>query len=127
MTREIFVFGSNLAGRHGRGSAREAVLKHGAKYGVGIGLQGNSYAIPTKDETLAVLPLSRIQDEVSKFICFAKARPEWVFNIVAIGCGLAGYSPCQIAPLFREAPRNCVIPKEFLPYLSSSPTGGNDR
>lgn len=109
----IFVFGSNLAGRHGAGSAREAVLNHGAIYGVGIGLQGKSYAIPTKAHDLSVLPLHDIASHVWNFIEFAKQHPELTFNVVAIGCGLAGYKPKQIAPLFKDAPLNCNLPKEF--------------
>ena len=109
----IFVFGSNLAGRHGAGSALEAVKKHGAIYGRGIGPQGNSYAIPTKDGRLKTLPLIQITGCVVDFLAYARARPEHTFQIVAIGCGLAGYKPEQIAPMFRDAPGNCVLPREF--------------
>lgn len=112
-TKRIFVFGSNLAGRHGAGSARAAVLGHGAKYGVGIGLQGSSYAIPTKDQSLKVLPLQQIAGFVSDFLKFARQAPEIEFDIVAIGCGLAGYKPEEIAPMFVDAPENCHLPKSF--------------
>lgn len=99
---EIFVFGSNLAGRHGRGAARHARLEHGTIYGQGTGLQGRSYAIPTKDAQLAVLPLSRIGCFVDRFIEFARAHPELRFRLTPIGTGLAGYAHDDIAPLFRR-------------------------
>jgi len=109
----IFVFGSNLAGRHGKGAALCARQKHGAIYGQGVGLQGNSYAIPTKDERLGVLPLSRIRVFVDDFIGFANSRPDLLFQVTAIGCGLAGYKPADIAPMFAGAPGNCLLPEEF--------------
>jgi len=112
-TSEIFVFGSNLAGRHGRGSAYEALRHHGARYGQGKGLAGNSYAIPTKDEMLNVLPLTTIAEHVAEFLQYANDHPERRFRIVAIGCGLAGYRPDQIGPMFRNAPPNCHLPEEF--------------
>lgn len=111
---EVFVFGSNLAGIHGRGSARAAMVNHGAVLGVGVGFKGRSYAIPTKDANLKTLPLDRIEHYVSEFILFARQYPEMRFNIVAIGCGLAGYKPAQIAPMFTNAPSNCVLPEEFM-------------
>lgn len=110
---EIFVFGSNLAGKHGKGSALEAVKKHGAQYGVGIGLSGNSYGIPTKDGNLKILPLIEIQKYIINFIEFARLTPQNTYNVVAIGCGLAGYKPEQIAPMFKNAPPNCNLPPEF--------------
>jgi hypothetical protein len=109
----IFVFGSNEAGRHGKGAALFARQNHGAKYGQGIGLQGNSYAIPTKDSRLAALPLPQIEAYVSQFKAFAAEHPELQFTVTAIGCGLAGYRPEQIAPMFRDAPPNCELPIEF--------------
>jgi hypothetical protein len=112
---EIFVFGSNLAGRHGAGSAKEARLRHGARYGEGVGRTGDAYAIPTKDEQLRILPLGVIERHVKTFIEYAKAQPALTFNVVAIGCGLAGYRPEQIAPMFAGAPGNCNLPNEFMP------------
>lgn len=85
----IFVFGSNLAGRHGKGSALYARQEHGAIYGQGVGLQGNAYAIPTKDEQLRILPLESIRPYVEEFVRFAIAHPDMTFNVTAIGCGLA--------------------------------------
>lgn len=113
----IFVFGSNLAGRHGKGAALFAKEHHGAIYGQGEGLQGQSYGIPTKDENIRTLPLPRIAEAVSKFKVFAAAHPEMTFQVTPIGCGLAGYKPEQIAPLFNGAPTNCEMPKEFKQVL----------
>lgn len=107
----IFVFGSNLAGRHGAGAALAARYKHGAIYGRGMGRQGDSYAIPTKDYDLKTLSLTRIQNFVEDFILYAEAHPELEFNVTRIGCGLAGYVDDQIAPLFIRAPKNCTLPK----------------
>jgi len=107
----IFVFGSNLAGLHGAGAAADAVKEHGAVYGQGIGLQGNSYAIPTKDEKIRSLPLVRIFDHVRDFVLFAEQHPELEFAVTRIGCGLAGYTDRQIAPMFVGAPGNCKLPE----------------
>ena len=109
----IFTFGSNLAGRHGKGAAFTALREHGAVYGVGVGRTGNAYAIPTKGRKLEVLPLDMIEDYVTDFIEYAKAHPELQFQLTAIGCGLAGYRPEQIAPMFKAAPLNVEQPPEF--------------
>lgn len=110
---EIFVFGSNTAGRHGKGAALYARQHHGAQYGVGVGRTGNAYVIPTKDERLVPLPLERIQGYVAQFLEFARANPDLLFQVTRIGCGLAGYSEWQIAPMFREAPENCHLPERW--------------
>jgi hypothetical protein len=110
---EIFVFGSNLAGRHGKGAALFAVQNHGAIYGQGYGLQGNSYGIPTKDRRLNTLPLDIIKAYVKIFLLFAEENSDMIFNVTAIGCGLAGYSPRDIAPMFKGCPHNVKLPKEF--------------
>jgi hypothetical protein len=110
MKKNIFVFGSNLAGRHGKGAALTAYRNHGAIYGQGTGLQGNSYAIPTKDEQLISLPLNKIQRHVEVFIRFAKLNPDMTFQVTRIGCGLAGYEDADIAPFFKNAPDNCILP-----------------
>lgn len=111
MNTRIFVFGSNLAGRHGKGAALHARQKYGAIYGQGEGLQGQSYAIPTKDERLRTLPLDRIRGHVRRFIYFAFANPGMEFEVTRIGCGLAGYKDEQIAPFFYAAPTNVVLPE----------------
>lgn len=109
----IFVFGSNLAGKHGKGAALFAKRHHGAIYGQGEGLQGQSYAIPTKDRCLRPLPLTTIEHHVTIFLLFAAAHPELTFQVTRIGCGLAGYTDRDIAPFFRGAPRNCLLPGEW--------------
>lgn len=106
-TKRIFVFGSNLAGRHGKGAALYARKNFGAVYGVGYGRTGDAYAIPTKDETLKTLPLSTIQAWCFAFIEYARAHPELKFVVTPVGCGLAGYSRTQIAPFFSAMPMNC--------------------
>lgn len=113
MGETVFVFGSNLAGRHGKGAALHAVKQHGAIYGQGVGLQGNSYAIPTKDRHIETLPLADIRFYVDEFLGFAYSRPDLTFHVTPIGCGLAGYKPEQIAPMFRQFTDNVVLPSEF--------------
>lgn len=109
----IFVFGSNLAGRHGKGAALHAKQHYGAVYGVGFGRTGYAYAIPTKDRYLAVLPLPRIKLYVDDFIVYARQHPELTFMVTRIGCGLAGYRDDNIAPMFVDAPTNCILPIEW--------------
>lgn len=119
MTDHVFVFGSNRAGRHGKGAALWARQNRGAIYGVGEGMQGNSYAIPTKDEHLRTLPLDQIRLHVEAFLDFARYRPDLRFQLTPIGCGLAGYRPEQIAPMFRDAPSNVIMPPEFESVLNA--------
>lgn len=107
----IFVFGSNTAGRHGKGAALAARKEYGAEYGVGSGRTGNAYAIPTKDRTLVPLPLLSINLHVDEFIAYARANPKLEFLVTRIGCGLAGYKDHQISPMFRDAPKNCILPE----------------
>jgi hypothetical protein len=109
----VFVFGSNLAGRHGAGSALEAATNHGARHGRGWGRYGDSYGIPTKGFRLEILPLPMIDHFVRAFVRYAADHPECTFNVVAIGCGLAGYKPSDIAPFFEGAPLNVNLPTEF--------------
>ena len=109
----VFVFGSNLAGRHGKGAALWAKQHRGAIYGQGEGQQGNSYAIPTKDARIKTLPLADIEQAAARFKAFARANPDLTFQLTPIGCGLAGYTPEQIAPMFQDAPSNVQQPDEF--------------
>lgn len=113
----IFVFGSNLAGRHGKGAALWARQHRGAIYGQGIGLQGSSYAIPTKDRALHTLPLEIIQGHVNAFLECARSRSDLRFQLTPIGCGLAGYRHQDIGPMFAEVPANVIRPIEFAPYI----------
>lgn len=111
---KIFVFGSNLAGRHGKGAALWAVKNRGAQYGQGFGEQGMSYAIPTKDANLRVLPLDIIENYVKIFLDEARCNPHLTYEVTPIGCGLAGYKPEQIAPLFKDVPSNVELPLVFV-------------
>lgn len=106
----VFVFGSNLAGRHGKGAALHARLFHGAIYGQCAGMQGQSYAIPTKDERLQPLSLGMIREFVLRFLTYARAESRTEFYVTAVGCGLAGYTEADIAPMFKGAPENCILP-----------------
>lgn len=119
--KTIFVFGSNLAGRHGAGSALAAYQTWGAKLGVGVGLQGNCYAIPTKDENLNTLSIDEIKLYVDSFLEFVRVNSHLSFLITEIGCGLAGYTPTQIAPLFDKIVHtNCTLPYSFYEILSTN-------
>ncbi len=112
----IFVFGSNLAGRHGAGAAK-AALRYGAKYGYGIGLVGASYAIPTKDENLNVLSIDTIKPYVDRFIKYTHIYCDIEWFVTRVGCGLAGYKDGDIAPLFIGSNSNCSFPESWKPYL----------
>ena len=117
--REIFVFGSNLAGRHGKGAALVAIRQHGAERGVGEGLTGSSYALPTKDARINTLPLDVIRLHIEVFLIVARQRPNLRFMVTAIGCGLAGYEPREIAPMFEPALEleNVYLPLQFCAEL----------
>lgn len=110
---KVFVFGSNLAGRHGAGAANEAFHHWGAEMGKGSGRQGNSYGIPTKDAHLRTLRLSEIKPFVDEFKAYAQQHPRLLFLVTEVGCGLAGYTPAEMAPLFQGCPANCVLPESF--------------
>ena len=110
---QIFVFGSNLAGRHGKGAAAFALKHHGAIPGVGTGLQGQSYGIPTKDQHIRRRSLIDIHLSVIEFLVFAGLHPEMEFNVTRIGCGYAGYTDTEIAPMFACASANCKFPREW--------------
>lgn len=113
----IFVFGSNLAGRHGAGAAKYALKNCGAIYGQGVGRQGGSYAIPTKDQAVQALSLFSIKQYIFFFVEYAAQHPEKEFFVTALGTGLAGYKHKDIAPLFRESPTNCIFPIEWEAWL----------
>lgn len=113
---EIFVFGSNLKGLHGGGAARVARLKFGAVWGQGVGLQGQSYAIPTMQGGV-----DTIKPYVDQFINYAKEHDELFFYVTRIGCGIAGFRDIDIAPLFGEAINvsNICLPETFVRALKS--------
>lgn len=108
---EVFVFGSNLAGMHGGGAAYLAFKQFGAVMGCGVGLQGQSYAIPTMQGGVET-----IKPYVDEFIAFAKEHPELFFYVTRIGCGIAGFLDKEIAPLFAEAIEleNVCLPESFV-------------
>lgn len=109
----IFVFGSNLAGRHGKGAAYYAAKYHGAIYGKGEGLMGTSYAIPTKDKNLKVLSLEEIRKNIRKFIKFAHKNSDMIFLLTPIGTGYAGYGKLEIARLFHDIAKTEKKTKEY--------------
>ena len=116
----IFVFGSNLAGRHGKGAALFARKHYGAELGVGIGRTGSAYAIPTKNHKLQPLPLEAIKYHVDEFIRYANSHPNLTFRVTAVGTGLAGYKHGQIKPMFKDAPPNCMMPPEWTNTLQEA-------
>ena len=112
-----FVFGSNEAGRHGKGAALCAKQYFGAIYGQGHGEQGRSYAITTKDAKLKTLHLDKIAENVRIFLQHATNHPHKIFAVSRVGCGLAGYKDHQIAPMFKGAPKNIVfLAQEWMDY-----------
>jgi len=114
---EIFVFGSNLAGIHGKGAAKTAHEEYDADWKVGRGYTGRSYAIPTKNALFKTLPLAIIKYYVSEFIAFAELNSHVTFFVTRIGCGLAGCKDSDIAPLFKTAPKNCKFDIRWKEYL----------
>ncbi len=113
---EVFVFGSNKEGMHGGGAARVAYEKFGAKWGEGIGMTGMCYAIPTMDGSIEL-----IRKYVDDFTEYVRSHPELTFLVTRIGCGIAGWTDAEIAPLFREASKlaNVTLPKSFWRVLES--------
>jgi len=112
---EVFVFGSNLGGFHAGGAARVALDKFGAVWGQGVGLQGQSYAIPTMHGGVDV-----IKPYVDEFIAFAREHRELKFLVTPIGCGIAGFTIGQIAPLFAAAidDENIILPEDFVKEIN---------
>ena len=121
---EIFVFGSNIQGRHGKGAA-VAALRYGARMGVGSGIAGKTYAIPTRElvnKRLYTLPLLHIGYSIKEFIAFAFKSLDKEFLVTKIGCGLAGYKDEEIAMLFNvnRLPPNIRLPREFIEVLKNN-------
>ena len=113
---EVFVFGSNLYGHHGGGAARAALNKFGAIWGQGVGLQGQSYAIPTMQGGVET-----IVPYVDEFINFTKEHLDKFFYVTRIGCGIAGFRDEEIAPLFKMALNlnNVCLPETFVQILNN--------
>lgn len=120
----IFVFGSNRAGIHGAGAASYAYRYQGAEWEEGEGLYGESYALPTKGHRLQTLRLEEIKKHVDKFIEFAWERRDLTFFVTRIGCGLAGYSDADIAPMFKDAPPNCELPHGWDRWVEEGTVSG---
>jgi hypothetical protein len=116
---EIFVFGSNLGGFHGGGAAALA-MKWGAVWGQGTGLQGQTYAIPTMFDVA-----EEMRPYIDEFLAFAKSRPELRLLVTEIGCGIAGFTPKEIAPFFKavvdENIGNVYLPESFAAVLAKEP------
>lgn len=115
---EVYVYGANLQGIHGAGTALEAKRRHGAVQGR-IGRCGDSYGIATKVTPWKRMELRDIENQVQLFLAHADICPGDVFRVCAIGCGLAGYSAAEIAPMFLHAPGNVILPPQFLAVLHS--------
>jgi hypothetical protein len=114
----IFVFGSNLGGRHGKGAALTARLQHKAQWGVASGLTGNSYALPTCGFRFEPLALDEIQEHVGNFQRVANMNQEnMIFQVTRIGCGLAYYQDHHIAPMFQSSPDNCYFDEKWAQWL----------
>lgn len=116
LTHQVFVFGSNIKGYHGGGAARVANKKFGAEWGVGEGMTGQCYALPTMEGGI-----DYIEHKVDTFIDYAESHPEKEFLVTPIACGIAGFRPSQIAPLFKRAVNieNIILPEEFVRVLEN--------
>ena len=128
MDRPVFVFSSNIAGHHDTEAALEAFRNRGPIYGNGFGFQGNSYAIPTRDENLRLFPLTKIAEGIDRFLDFARTRPWLLFEVTPIACGRAGYRPRDVATLFDAASHNVTLPRVLggpLPRRSFRPQSSN--
>jgi hypothetical protein len=109
---EIFVFGSNASGSHGGGAARFAYDRFGAIWGQAEGLQGQSYGIDTMSG------LGVFAEQAARFLDAARQHPELRFLVTEVGCGIAGYTPDQVAGFFAGAPDNVVLPERFEAVLA---------
>jgi hypothetical protein len=118
--KNVFVFGSNLNGYHGAGAARFARVHYRAQMGEKFGHTGDAFAIPTMDRTFTPLPLEKIAEYVKRFI--AEVKPDHVYYVTPIGCGIAGFTAAEIAPLFAGAPSNVILPDEFTAILNPART-----
>ena len=116
--KKIFVFGSNRMGIHRRGAAKTALENYGAIFGNPEGLQGDSYALPTKYSPSVRLSLQEIRCHIGDFLRVARLTPDELdFQVTRVGCGLAGYKDEDIAPMFKGAPSNCSFDEKWKDYL----------
>lgn len=118
-SKQVFVFGSNMAGIHGAGAALTALQFWGAKPGAGIGHHGDSYAIPTKLNPREGLSLEDVDLYVHAFLIYAECRPDLIFLVTEVGCGLAGRRPEDIAPMFRNGLSNVLLPRKWKTILQT--------
>lgn len=109
---QIFVFGSNLRGYHGAGAAKQAFDQFGAEWGIGEGLTGRCYALPTLDENMQQ-DLEMVQRAVNQFLDVATENPDLEFLVTKVGCGIAGYDEGTIKGLFTNMPKNVVLPDDW--------------
>ena len=116
----VFVFGSNMAGTHQGGAAKTALLNFGAMKGVGRGWSGQSFAIPTMNEHLQQMPLSQIQHYIDDFKIYTKNHPKTKYFITAVGCGVAGYTVEEIAPMFKGISHNVILPVSFRAFVEKT-------
>ncbi len=117
---EVFVFGSNTRGAHGKGAAKQAYRDFGAKWGIGEGLTGQSYAFPTLDGRLRQLPVQDLVASVKRLYACCAAHPNKRFMLTKVGCGLAGYPEATMRGLFREPPHNLVLPEDWKGLTSTA-------
>lgn len=127
---EIFVFGSNRNGEHYGGAARAAHVRFGAEWGVGEGLTGQSYALPTLDESMSRVSVADLEDSFRKLFACAAEHPDLTFLLTKVGCGIAGWGVAEVrGALWRAAggcgdgnamPPNIVLPREFGSAVSGS-------
>lgn len=115
----VMVFGSNVSGIHGAGAACAAYRQYGAVLGVGVGLEGRSYALPTKGLNISFMPLNQIAIHVEDFKDFASKHPKTKFAITAVGTGLSGFHHYEIAPMFKGVGINCFFDTEWRHHLGS--------
>lgn len=116
----IFVFGSNRSGIHGAGAAAFAHKNLGAEWGVGEGMTGNCYALPTKGHKIENLSLDAIHKHINDFLYFARNNPEKTFKVTCVGTGLAVWNHEDIAPMFISAPDNCHFDELWKPWLGNN-------
>jgi hypothetical protein len=119
-SKMIFVFGSNRLGIHGVGAVRFAVVHKGVEYGIGEGLIGSCYVIPTKGFNISQINLDEVDAHVQKFISYARENPHQIFQVTQIGCGLGGFTKEEIAPMFEFAPENCYFDTMWKSLLPTS-------